>query len=539
MFAFGMTGMDAKTSETPSPLPIRGFMPKTNVINHMYLDWDLREILKHMLSFSDDGNDDGHDGGNVLRLDLAQAMYEQGGHAVRQAVLTVPPLTKDMKVGDYVFQPRPDDWTRSARLRASAPAGSTQLILEYTSYQRPCFSGATKKSTIKAQYGVEVDVSHHCLDTASALYDKDQGFANQFTDEHKIGLPITVDHQFVTVAELSSTAAHRMNGEAGFELARAFYGSGDFAHLAILNAFDRDVGRPLSPLIAYQTLGHSVGSDIVRKIIVFMSIQNEVVHQMSRAIQICDDTNEGDCIGEQCENSAMHGWDKAAAYYAGASWGDTTKSVFLDGNAQDMCRIFGTCDNKGDALSNKLIYKYFEQGQDNLVQGDCEGLLHTKARITKQMYVPVFQNILRIAYALTTEDWVLRDRAQGVFFVKLIQPKVETCDAKIATLITENLVPDEHAKPMASGFDVFKRAIESLYPCFEIRCIDIGGILAEEIMTTPPKGAKYVKAGEPCGLDASSDMKADSLVEPATDCAEQVCILMPFMAIVAAAVSLP
>merc|ERR1719171_86834 len=97
--------------------------------------------------------------GSYLRLNLARRVYEQGGHAAIQAELTVPPLAKMMKAGEFVFQRRPNDWTRSAALRADAQKGSTSLIVEYTSMQRPCVGGGTNKDFILGAYDVKLDVS--------------------------------------------------------------------------------------------------------------------------------------------------------------------------------------------------------------------------------------------------------------------------------------------------------------------------------------------------------------------------------------------
>lgn len=553
------------------PFPIRGFMPKTNVVNHMQLDLDLHEVLKHMLTFYPQDGDDSANAADssVLKLDLARRVYQLGGHAVRQAQVTVPPLVQEIKAGEYIFQRRPNDWTRSARLRVAAPKGSTELIVEYTTYQRPCIGGATDKSTTTHAYDTVVEVSAHCLDTETPLYtnppprrssslDPSTHFFNSTTlttgrlleyhvssdtgdlekpdpSKGRLGKALSVLHTFLTLAELSATAGGRMQGETEFESRRAFYGSGDYAHLFVMNTFDANVGRPL---IDYRTLGHSVGSDIVRKIIVFMSIHGEVAHQIYKAVQFCDDINESECIAEACEDSAMHAWEKAAAYYAGSSWEDRLKSILLDGSAQDMCRIFGTCDSKGDALANKWIYKSFVDGQDHLGKGDCERLMVDRKRITQQMYVPLVQNLLRTAFAIETEPNVHRERAHGVFFAKWIQPIAQKCDPKVAKLIAENLdvdaARDATAKPMLSKFPTFKRSVEGLYPCLGITCLDVGGILAKEQMTNPGKDAKYVTDGEPC-LDSSTNVDGSLETPPNANHAEQASIVVAPMAAVSAA----
>lgn len=468
-------------------IKIRDFTPKTNVVNHLRIDLDLAEITKHMHFIDTTGEGTDPYFGRIRR-DLARRVYEQGGHACIQAELTVPPLAWSMKAGDHVFQSRPNDWRRSAALRASAPIGSTRLTVEYSSLWRPCFGGGSSESTTTGAYGVELNLTAHCLDKETSLH----------SQADVIGIPLAVSHEFQTLAAFSTTATDRMKGEDEFELYQSFFGSGDYAHVFIINAFDPNQGEAVVPPASYPFFS----GEIARKTLVFMTVWMEVVHQMNTAIDRCQDGDAVDgstiCVGVECESAAVHAWEKAAAYYAGSSWDDYASSIMLDAEASHICRVFGTCNNDGVALVNHNIFKHFTLGQHFLANANCGDLIAEKGGIVRQMYVPLVQNLLQAAYALSTEADIRRDRTNGAFFGKTLQPVLQKCDPKVADLITENMFVGVQERPMISGFANFKRAIEKAYPCMGLTCQDIGGILLPK---SPQSG--YVKGAEPCGMISS------------------------------------
>jgi hypothetical protein len=128
------------------------------------------------------------------------------------------------------------------------------------------------------------------------------------------------------------------------------------------------------------------------------------------------------------------------------------------------------------------------------------------------------QNLLKNAFELSkfvpgesSEYLFSKDRADGAFFAKLMQPVLQKCDSKLSDIVIENMVVIEPSPPMTSGFAAVKHAVEASYPCLGITCEDIGGILlpARERLS----GNVYVSGAEPCGdaskVSSSTDSGAD------------------------------
>ena len=150
--------------------------------------------------------------------------------------------------------------------------------------------------------------------------------------------------------------------------------------------------------------------------------------------------NHRDCNLVNCEGTAQHMWDKAVAYYAGSKWESDTEAVLLDALANRLCRVFGTCSDDGLSMVSQKIFRHFQDGQTALKQAECSNLVSEKNGITSQLYVPLIQDLLRVAHALATERDIRRDRSQGIFFAKILQPKLATCDQAAADLVARNML---------------------------------------------------------------------------------------------------
>ena len=150
--------------------------------------------------------------------------------------------------------------------------------------------------------------------------------------------------------------------------------------------------------------------------------------------------NHRECNLVDCEGTAQHKWDKAVAYYAGSKWESDTEAVLLDALANRLCKMFGTCSDDGLSMVSQKIFRHFQDGQTALKQAECSNLVSEKNGITSQLYVPLIQDLLRVAHALATESDIRRDRSQGIFFAKILQPKLATCDQATADLVARNML---------------------------------------------------------------------------------------------------
>jgi len=463
---------------------IRGYQPTSSVVADARIDLDVIEMAQHMRSFIGTGPA----GTSTLRMDLAEKIYEEGGHACSRAEITMPPLPVGVKSGDIVSQSRSNDWPRRVTVLSDAPQGSTSLVFLYTSIWRPCFGGGSSASVTTGAYGQEMPLSGHCLDTTSPL----------LVNNVNLGTPTAVQPVFHSLRDFSVTSPSRMAGTPEYDIRRTFYGFGDYAHQFIENLFHPDRGQPMFGGGSGLT---SFTSDIIQKSVVFMSVWMEVVHQMESAVGFCRDAdyqdNHRDCNLVNCEGTAQHMWDKAVAYYAGSKWESDTEAVLLDALANRLCRVFGTCSDDGLSMVSQKIFRHFQDGQTALKQAECSNLVSEKNGITSQLYVPLIQDLLRVAHALATERDIRRDRSQGIFFAKILQPKLATCDQAAADLVARNMLVASSEQPMRDGFAAVTRAVERTYTCLGLRCEDVGGILQSNL--------RYKPGAEPCGFVYISD----------------------------------
>ena len=149
--------------------------------------------------------------------------------------------------------------------------------------------------------------------------------------------------------------------------------------------------------------------------------------------------NHRECNLADCEGTAQHKWDKAVAYYAGSKWESDTEAVLLDALANRMCRVFGTCAD-GLSMVSQKIFGHFQDGQTALKQAECSNLVNEKNGIISLMYAPLIQHLLHVAYALSTETDIRRDRSHGILFAKLLQPKLAACDQTAADIVARNML---------------------------------------------------------------------------------------------------
>ncbi|CAE7709694.1 Slc25a29, partial [Symbiodinium microadriaticum] len=201
----------------------------------------------------------------------AKMIYEQGGHAVVRAELTMPALPANVNSGDVVSQSREGDWPRTVVVATDALQGSTTLDVRYISLWRPCFGGGSSKDGVTGAYGEELPLSAHCLDTNTPL----------LVNEIQLGRPVAIQHDFLSLAGFSLQSASRMAGTPEYDIRRNFYNMGDYAHQFILNMWDADDGTPMFS----ESFGWEY--DIIQKTVLFMSVWMEVVHEMEQAVGMC------------------------------------------------------------------------------------------------------------------------------------------------------------------------------------------------------------------------------------------------------------
>ena len=218
-----------------------------------------------------------------------------------------------------------------------------------------------------------------------------------------------------------------------------------------------------------------------------------VIGQMEFALDHCQ---EG-CTASNCTSEAALLWDEAVAYYSGSLVGTSGlgAGVLLYTQADKRCANFATCgaglnELTGISAVNSEIMPLFQQGQQQLLAGQCVATIATKERIVQLMTVPLVQGVLRYAYTLSAgTDTGEGPQAEGGTIAAGLLPMVYACDKNDAATVYENMklggtqVPD---------FAAVKGALERQYSCLGITCEDVGGLY-----DTQNQG--YFNGAEPCG----------------------------------------
>jgi hypothetical protein len=488
-----------------SQLLLANYSPSTSVVQQTRIDLDYVEMGRHMTQSQGACNStqtaqqqSGACFGGMLRFDLAERLYQEGGHSSKRAVLEVNPLPVTVSIGDDVSQVRANDSPRNTVAIGNWPAGSNSVEVTYTSIQRPCFGGASTEDTVQGAYGQSVPLSSHCLDVDSAIS----------TNGVNVGVPLQVTNVFRSLQELGTGS--NMAGETYYEQFVTFYGA-DYAHRFFLHqvSFTPNAGAPI------ERTGNAFGADqggvfarraLSRLVMIYMTLWMQVVHQLESAVASCTPS----CASENCQETSLHAWDQAVAFYTGSMCSGGSKGILLYAATDHISQDFGTCSNLGNSTTNERIFEQFRMGQRFLQQGNCNEAGLARTQIVKAMAIPIIQQSLKAAQALADPENTdfRRDRLHAAFYAKIMRPLLHMCDPGVAETIANHMETDDLSLPLGVSYAEFKGAIESTYPCMGLSCADVGGLIVRTQVGCVAGPHEYVVGAEPCGL-AHSDSTAD------------------------------
>lgn len=173
---------------------------------------------------------------------------------------------------------------------------------------------------------------------------------------------------------------------------------------------------------------------------------------------------------------------QAVAFYTGSQQegGASTDGYLLYALANKRCINFKTCGPAGDSVEgsskvNTDIFREFNIGQGNLVNGKCDSARQQKEKIAALMAIPLVQGTLRYAYLTDTSltpSVSEKSQAEGAVFAASVLPIVHACSPSDAQTIYNNMaVGSQSAK-----FVEVRAAFERNYGCMGISGSDVGGL---------------------------------------------------------------
>merc|ERR1719217_1663194 len=438
---------------------IAGYAPGSDVSQHNLIDLDQAEMETHL---------------KVSDFAKAKAIYTLGGNSGAKASITVGALAAQAAKGAAVMQ----GGVAKGKMKSAAGAGSTSITVSYTSV---CKEGGLSTKDVSG-----------CFTTI--------GGAISIAGTN-VGAPTAVTNAYRTLAGFSTAAESKMTGQEFYDLYKAYFTQGDYAHQRVMAALDKTGICSACDNIARV--------EIAKKTSAYMNVWMYVIREFEDAIQDC----QAGCI--DCNDDPVHAWDEGVAFYTGSLEGTdgSGSGKLIHALADKRCANFGTCSASGGSAVNAALFPLFEQGKIALQQGKCSDVPALKKRIVELMSVPLVQGALRYAYKVAKKvfaDTASKEKAEGAAFSAAILPRIHVCDASAAKTIADNMNIDA-AAPMAAGLAAVKSAFEKTYACLGITCADVGGIIIS--------GTEYYEGAEPCGYQLiagyapGSDVSQHNLID--------------------------
>lgn len=296
-----------------------------------------------------------------------------------------------------------------------------------------------------------------------------------------------------TIAELSSKAEEKM-WECShcpfpdFEKFYDYYGEFNYADRIITHAFRGEQTYLKNGNMDFGYYTEYGLSEFLHKAMSYLSIWMYTIRQMEQALAECD---KGDF------DKGVHYWDESVAYYTGSrSLQPNSNGALIFHQAEMRCDEFVTCGSSSDSRNglsyvNIEAFKHFEEGQNNVENGNCDLAKQNKERIVTMMTVPLIQGTLRYAHIISQEaKFYEKHGAEATLFALSVLPLVHSCSKHDAKVIYENLKSKNTANV---DFAAVKKAFENSYKCLNIQCSEVGGIWDENL-------GDYKPTALPCGL---------------------------------------
>jgi len=428
---------------------IAGYEPGSDVTQHNMLDLDQAEMETHLKGPS---------------YDKASAIYNKGGNSGAKAEITVSALAADAAKGAEVKQGA----VGIGKMKSAASAGATMITVSYKSV---CKEGGLDTKDVSGCFTV--------------------GGGAITVGGVDIGAPTAVANKYRTLAGFSTAAEKKMTGQEYFDIYKAYFGPGDYAHQRVMAALDKTG--------ICGACDDDARVQIAKKTSAYMNVWMYVIREFEDAIADC----KAGCI--DCNDDPVHAWDEGVAFYAGSLEGTdgSGSGKMLHALADKRCKNFGTCTAAGGGSQvNEELFKLFTKGKVALQEGKCDDAKPLKKTIVELMSVPLVQGSLRYAYKVAKLQGGSKEFAEGAAFSAAILPRVHNCDTAAAKTISDtmNMEIDKSAWVSADTYPAVKKAFESTYACLGITCAHVGGLILD--------GTEYYEGAGPCEDPAPTETEA-------------------------------
>jgi len=308
--------------------------------------------------------------------------------------------------------------------------------------------------------------------------------ASDATKGYKFGCPYTSYEPYYDYYCASGSSCDDDGGYANDLITAAFDGT-----KTTLSNFAPDFSTGAGKLA-------KVRMQVIKKGTAYLSSWMYAIREFEDAI---DDCTVGDLTGNAASSGPVHAWDEGVAFYAGSLMvpGDlygtelaklTKKGKLAYTLANKRCENFKTCGANGDAAKGEAkvnidLFKLFRRGQEEILIGNCAGVVPIKDDIVKVMTIPLIQGTLRYAYKCDKTATCSSDAAgEATIFLAGVLPQLHACDPaaakEVADMVNINgfTCADDSSCKSTIDFNKVKANFEKCYDKMGVTCTDIGGL---------------------------------------------------------------
>merc|ERR1712118_419048 len=384
-----------------------------------------------------------------------KAIYTLGGNSGAKAEITVSALAADAAKGAAVKQ----GTVAVGKMKSAASAGATAITVSYT-------------SSVCKEGGLDTKDVSGCFTVGGGAIS---------IDGVDIGAPTAVTNAYRTLSGFSTAADAKMTGQEYFDIYKAYYKVGDYAHVRVMAALDKTG--------ICSACDDAARVQIAKKTSAYVNVWMYVIREFEDAIDDC----KAGCI--DCNDDPVHAWDEGVAFYTGSLEGTdgSGSGKMIYALADKRCANYGTCTGSThSSYVNEALFVQFTKGKVALQQGKCSEIAPIKKLIVELMSIPLVQGSLRYAYKVANLQGGSKEFAEGAAFSAAILPRVHACDASAAKVISDNMNMeiDKSAWVSADTYPAVKKAFESTYACLGIACAHVGGLILD--------GTEYYEGAGPC-----------------------------------------
>jgi len=445
-----------------------GYEPMSQVTDHNAIDLDQASMEAQIGAKTNES------------FQVAQNIYEQGGHSKSHAVITLKTaLTADVSKGTEITGLDTEGKTIEASAYSDASAGEKVIKIKYTTSNEQathvgCFVGALVAGDHRKEgcFGEGNPIT--VVGTTTNTYTADQ-YDYTVLDGNKAGRTIQGFSTSADKKQLVTSDSCPGCPYKEFKKFNDYYGTSTYADEYVTAALDGtatsfSTGLGDADYGEYGLVGRGEGA---KKGSAYMNVYMYVLREFEDAIDDCTEDEVAQNYG------AAHAWDEGVAFYVGSLEGTlgAGSGKLLHALADKRCQNYKTCGNNGDEKEgiskiNYLLGDQFTLGQNALLTYNCDAVRPIVDKIADLMSVPMIQGTLRYAYKVDVQGGVEKEKAEGAVFMAAVVPRVHACNKEDAAIIYENMkigaASTDHKK--------VKEAFERQYECMGVNGALVGGL---------------------------------------------------------------